>query len=313
MRAIISIAVVLAAASCRPLPGPEPSNASTEERPAPPIAEAMPDEPADAGPLRLSVDLSELGEAEAAALRSSLELDEVDVGAGSVGLSDDRMRALVQRVLTRLVIDHGLEAFDFYDKESYPRLAYWENIVVQLPDYVQYGVHERYSGYSDMRDEASRALAYLVYRTDRSPKHLRALFERYRDLVFAAVPRERYHAAGWGRFTRGLLASYDHLVAHAKYPKILDQVDRYVREADESEMFSGGRTANSYGIYAGYGLIAPKVQAEFVRDGGGYSPDDESTDVVWFSSFWLRRYREGNMEVVRDILRELEAHYGAGG
>lgn len=271
----------------------------------------MPDEPAETVALQLSVDLSELGDSEASVLRDLLGVDDVDVEAGTIDLSDDRMRALVQRVLTRLMTDHGLEAFDFYGEKSYPRLAYWENIVVQLPDHVQYGVHERYSGYSDMRDEASRALAYLVYRTDRSPKHLRALFERYRKVVFAAVPRQRYHAAGWGRFTRGLLASYDHLVTHAKYPEILDQVDREIREADESEMFSGGRTANSYGIYASYGLIASKVQAEFVHEGGGYSTGDEYTDVVWFSSFWLRRYREGNMEVVRDILRELEAHYGA--
>ena len=32
-------------------------------------------------------------------------------------------------------------------------------------------------------------------------------------------------------------------------------------------------------------------------------------DVMWFHSFWYRRYVEGNMDVVLEILKEIKENY----
>ena len=303
IRAAACLFALGAAVGCRPhVPSPT-LDTKTEPR-VPDSASAA------AKKLNLRVDLSELPAADVDGLTRALGLESADPAAGTVTLDDGAMQGLLRQLLVDRLVHHRLDRFDFYAGRPQPRLAYWENIVVQLPDFVRYGKFPAYGGYAEPEDASSRMLAYLVYRIDRNPEQLEALFERYETVVFGLIPAETYEASGLGSSTRGLLEAHDFIVQHDNYPAVMNEVDEGVRGADETDMFAGGRTADSYGIYAGAGLIPPSIEARFIRNGGGYSHNDEYTDVVWFSSFWLRRHREGNTEAVYEILQTIDAHYG---
>ena len=257
----------------------------------------------------LAVQLTELPADQVATLKDSLGLTEVDAKGGRVVVDDAVLRRLFGQFFKETFVEHGLERFDFYPEKHHPRLAYWENVIVQLPDFVRYGAHPAYQGYSAERAADRRLLAFLMYRLERNPEQLRSLFTRYRDTLFQLVPPEMYRKRGFSRYVDGLLTAYEHIAKHPDHPAVLDALDRAIQAQDAKEVDYGqffSRTEQSIGTYKRLGLLPTALipPRDEMEETGGVD-----TDVIWFSSFWLRRHREGTTEVAREILEAIRDHY----
>lgn len=223
-------------------------------------------------------------------------------------MTPETFEDLLTRAWTSVFVEHGLEEFDFYPKESYPRLSYWENLVDELPDEFK-GVAGH--GYASRTPAHGRLMA-LLHRIDRSPDQLRDLFEQHKSSFYRIITPTAYHRLGFARYTKDLLRAYDHLASHPDYPRVLERVaielerqDRLTDQEIWKRTFS--RTEYSIDTFAREGLLVPALYQRGRERGALFA----GTDTVWFSSFWVRRHLEGNTPVVRSILQEIDAHYGA--
>ena len=153
---------------------------------------------------------------------------------------------------------------------------------------------ERVEGYHE-RSCAPKAAARaaLARAVDRRPEALRALFDRYKPLLFRAVPAERYRRTKMPALLDALLEAHERMKEDPETPKKLaDAYAATVAAHAESQ-------DDPYGDdwCAALGDVDPDA------------PYDHRS--CWVKSFWVRREKEGNRAVVAAILEEVRTHYAA--
>ena len=225
-----------------------------------------------------------------------------DSKTGQTQIKRSSAQYLIGKFLFEHLLSPELEEFWFFRPLAYPRLGYREYIVNQLPSFVDYG--EEIFGYANKRGEKDSLFSFLVYRLDRSPQNLKILFDRYKDIVFEFVGFDVYHTdSRLGFYTETLIKTYQNINAIPNYKQVLQNIGAQV--AMHKPEYGGSQLHDAYQYYEP--IISKDLKKQFIsRD--GY---ELKTDLVWFHSFWLRRMREGNAEVVFEILSEIDEYYKA--
>lgn len=265
---------------------------------APPVQEAPAPAPVDPAPITLSVDLSELPEAGRTSFAGVLGLQAAS--DREITITEASLEALFARSLREILLEPGLEALSFYEPGSYARVGYWENVVVQLPEHVDFEPtpYEGYTRYEHEGDPLPGARAHLIYRLDRSPAHLASRFAIVEPMLHGILDADTYERSSLGRHTRALLASHTRILGRPDAAAVLAELHTRIQAQDADTDLQGQRIYSAYPVYESLGLIDPD------------SGMNDTSEQVWFASFWLRRHLEGNTDAVHTILTQLDRHYG---
>jgi hypothetical protein len=249
------------------------------------------------GTQTLLVNLNELPKEKTEQLKAYFKADNLSREKGSLSIRKEDMPGHIRAFLQQSLLNNDIKEFDFYQKEAYPRLGYWEYIIVQLPEFVQYGY--KYSGYSEDLGEKESLFAFLCYRSSRDAKYLRKLFNDYKAVIYSIVTPEIYKERHFDLYVSALIETHKHLKDLPNYEMEMSIISEGVAAADKDpDIF--GRTAEQALLYDP--VLKPGIDA---CAGIEMYPTDE----LWFYSFWLRRYREGNSKVIFEILQEIDQHY----
>lgn len=205
------------------------------------------------------------------------------------------VRGLIERLLTVELVQSDASL----DNAGWrPRNAYFHRIVACLPDWLP--AWHRHDGYynghyaEQCNKDDARAFAVLIHEADRDPEVLRSLWKTYSADIFTFIDTERYVNWEFAPMVDVLRTTYSRLRKLPNWQEKLLSVHRAVLALHAN---NANRHGNGWIIGATYApLLGP-------NDPGNYTP--------WAESFWVRRAAEGNIEVVREILDQIAAHYDA--
>jgi len=223
-------------------------------------------------------------------IKSNFKIESVDINQNTVSVKESVFGGYIYRFIHTGILNNNIKQFEFYNEESYLKLSYWEYIINQLPEFVDYGY--KYDSYSDDFSEEGKLFAMLAYRIDRSPENINNLFNTYKDLIFSEIDGHQYRQRRLKTYVEYLITTYDYIVSLEDYQMKLNDISEAVALADADE--------NIF-IRADQGHLYESI----------YSPwkVNNHHDALWFYSFWLRRYQEGNFAAVYSILQKIDAHY----
>lgn len=179
--------------------------------------------------------------------------------------------------------------------EIKPRSIYYQRYLTQLPSFVGLPSISDYNQYIDKLGDEQSWRAYLLYRVDRSPQNIRRLYDAYGGIVRSVASRYPIKSN-----IRALIIAYEHIITIPNYKKVCSDVSAKVAQWDKDHEVQGGYTEGG-NILEFQQSIYDHIMTPAIT---------ESWDVasaVWYHSFWVRRLKEGNAEIVYTILQDLDA------
>lgn len=238
-----------------------------------------------------------------------------EFGLDSVNVSDERLytnREATSRVVNHfisLIDDKEYQGAEFVSSNEWPRLNYWELILLNLPDEAAYD--KTYDGYLGRREQ-EKSFAATLFSLDRSADNVSRLWTLTRPVVYASIPRERFFRTGYYKYVDGLLNTYDFILKQDEPRVVFELLNRKLSEYDYYGTYGSKHIYASYvpvSVFEAFSepphdvafaelLVSDRVKEEY-----------NTTQTAWFVSFWQRRFNEGNMEMVRNILSEIQNHY----
>jgi hypothetical protein len=240
----------------------------------------------------LKVDLSEAPDEEISRMQKKFSLlmnkskNEV-IASGTVlnGLVDD----LAENIFT---ID-GYEGEG--DEYNGPRLRYFYNYVCTLPSFVKLTV-KSIAATLDFPAESDSLRSYLLYRMDRSPGNIQKVYEACKPELMEIFSSGRLQDIRPD--VKALITAYDRIVAIPNHRALMSDISKKIARWDSEQVDGNGIN------HAMFTLIEQASIYEPIIDKEKYDPASDGKGI-WYSSFWTRRFAEGNEKVVYDILKEL--------
>lgn len=223
-----------------------------------------------------------------------LDIARIDVAKGRVvGVEYRSSSRFLLRTLEDLV--HPVLSEDGWNSGLVN--SYFHHVLEPLPEFLpaissHHGYFRNCGGSGDVT-EFQGWRAYLFHRMDRSLENVGALWNASKGAVFGLVSAEVYVRNDFQRTVDALLASDRHIRSLRDGATRLERSWNDVVEesrGDWTQPCSGPEWAN--GIDTGL-----KVSNRW------------DIDENWVASFWMRRHHEGNRDVVRSILLEIQKHY----
>lgn len=147
-------------------------------------------------------------------------------------------------------------------------------------------------------DDTFYLLNYMENLKDR-PKELTAGFDSYKTILYNTVSAETYRSAGFDKVVEKLLLTYEDIGAESEKLNKIYQVME-MDPADESQSTIGAYLPGLEKYCSSYTLRKLKSYKDF---------SSYDSDIVWFYSFWARRNREGNINEIASILKQIKEHY----
>ncbi|MBB4801163.1 hypothetical protein HNP37_001202 [Flavobacterium nitrogenifigens] len=151
---------------------------------------------------------------------------------------------------------------------------------------------------TDAPDTYFYLLNYIENLKDR-PKELYSVFENYKSIFYDVLSEETYHSKHLDEIVDGLLMAYDDVGTDSEK---LNEIYRVMEidPADSSETNIGGYLPGLKKYCSSYALRELKRNKIYCSN---------SSDIVWFYSFWARRNKDGSVKEAAQILKEIKAHY----
>lgn len=138
--------------------------------------------------------------------------------------------------------------------------------------------------------------SYLHARLNRKNKFLKKLWGTFGDnLLSLLVPHFKVGSNNY-RYVDALIRTYDGIIAQDEYEKKIAAILLRL-DADEPSPASM--------IDYMQPILVKEIETEFERTTG--SDYYKWQDVQWFHSFWVRRFKEGNKEMVLEVLKQIRA------
>lgn len=252
----------------------------------------------------LSVRLSDWGESEISdsELREMFTLTSVKPDQNIIQMDD---RVLIQHsrsLLYDILINQSGEIFQYYPPKSNLRIAWYERIVNQVPDFAD----NKYRYAYQTGTQREQYFAYLATHLNRDSDNLSQLWNSYGQNIMNLMPGYIYQQSGMKGYTEALLAVYRHFENQPSgFNSQMLSFDAAEKRIDP-DSWDSNISEGLYNIFKG--SFEPNVAREWRRD-QAYLDYDDYNEVVWFHSFWLRRWREGNATTVKQILEDIEENY----
>jgi hypothetical protein len=244
----------------------------------------------------LNVDLSEAPDKEVGRMQKNYKLllnkseNQAIVSSEAAGLL---MKNYVNDIFA--LPPDGQEA----DEYNSPRLKYFYNYVCALPDFVK--VVPKSVAATTSKD-SDPLKSYLLYRLDRSPENIKRLYDAFKPAIVELL------TSGYIQDVRpdmvALITVYDRIVAMPNHRAVLGGISKKIGEWDKENTDENGINHSMYTLVDQATIYEPIIDTE------KYDPRNDGKGI-WYSSFWTRRFAEGNEKVVYDILKELVSAWPA--
>ena len=176
-----------------------------------------------------------------------------------------------------------------------PRFRYFDRYICALPSFVRLTSKSIATTWG-FPTGADSLKSYLLFRLDRSPENIKRLYDIYKPLIVDM------QTSGFLQDVRpdmnALITAYDRIVAMPNHRTILSDISKKITKWDEANVNEDRVNINMFIILEQASIYEPIVDTE------KYDPRMNAKGI-WYSSFWTRRFAEGNEKVVYDILKEL--------
>ncbi|MBF7091093.1 hypothetical protein IUY40_06030 [Flavobacterium sp. ALJ2] len=138
----------------------------------------------------------------------------------------------------------------------------------------------------------------LISRLRNRPVQLYDGLESYKWILFSTVSKETYRSNQFDHVVDALLFTYHDVGEDAgKLNKIYEIMQNNI-DSDENNI---GKFLPEIKK-----VCSPYAIKKLSKNEGFYK---SNSDIVWFYSFWARRSKEGNIDKVYMVLREIQEHY----
>ncbi|MFD2909227.1 hypothetical protein ACFSX9_10865 [Flavobacterium ardleyense] len=196
---------------------------------------------------------------------------------------EENVRSAITEVATGLLFENG--------KNTINKLRYYSEF---------YAVNKKFS-----EKEGSKGYGYfrkISAKIARNPDVMREAFNAYKDVLYEVVSVKSYTKNEVDSFIEILLLAYYDIYSDENPENTLNAI------------FTVMETNSRNGVeYINYSAIKPFISDKTESKMDEFVFNDESklynADKIWAYSFWARRKKEGNTQVVLDILNEIKKHY----
>lgn len=255
----------------------------------------------------LSARLADWNDSELSAddLEAMFDLAEFDPTQGRIRLEEATFLRHTQTLLDEKLLDAEGEYFQYYPPQAHLRIAWYENIINAIPEFADNAYRYAYGE----RPTQDAYFAYLATHVSRDPDNLKALWDRFGNRILDLVPAAVYRSTDLSGYTQALLSTYADLHNRGDFEQLMRDIDRAEKTIDPDD-WASNISEGLYRIFEPF--FASELVSQWRRDEAMLDHDDYN-EVVWFYSFWLRRWREGNVAVVYQILLDINAHYDKAG
>ncbi len=227
--------------------------------------------------------------------------------------------AAIKRDGLQVLIDYFKEgitkANDEYETDvpiylSLPN-AYFRQIYARLPAFAGTPKLDQFA-----EDEQTPTLAaYLLYRLDRSPETLTALYNVFALAPFRYVSKRAYIKHNMHHTVNGLIGMHERFSKHSEFDEFLTRYyDLLFKGGQSSERntscspWSIARIENEPRFYELLEKLSPELDDMFENEEDEWQLGLED-GVIWGLSFWARRHHEKNRKAVLEILRNVQKLY----
>lgn len=138
--------------------------------------------------------------------------------------------------------------------------------------------------------------AFYLYRMDRSPEQITLLYNRFKPLLTEII--QSGNIRDFRGDMKSLIRVYDHIAKIPNHAKVVKDISASVAKWDKEHTSANGFLDTYVAVIDQMDLYQPILIEEMV------TPETMGRDI-WYHSFWVRRFNEGNQKVVYDILKEL--------
>lgn len=145
--------------------------------------------------------------------------------------------------------------------------------------------------------------ASFVNHLKKNPSLITDIFEKNHNMFYSLITRRTYKKLDFDKVVTGLLISYNDIYSTPDYKERLEEIYKVMKFQKERD-----DDAKKF-----YSKIEPFTSDEFLLNleeirliSGKQFADG---DIVWFYSFWARRYNENNINQVYKIINEINSHY----
>jgi hypothetical protein len=143
----------------------------------------------------------------------------------------------------------------------------------------------------------------FVNNLKKDPDLIIDIFEKHHSLFYSLITRRTYKTFDFDKVVMGLLISYNDIYSSPDYKERLEEIYKIMK-------FQNGRDDDAKNFYS---KIEPFTSHEFLLNleeirliSGKQFADG---DIVWFYSFWARRYNENSINQVYTVINEINNHY----
>ncbi|HPG73546.1 MAG TPA: hypothetical protein PLM49_04585 [Bacteroidales bacterium] len=176
-----------------------------------------------------------------------------------------------------------------------------------LPEFVDES--ERHSGYykdENQQPEKERMIAYAIYKIDRSPDNLKSLYETYKPRLTELVSKQLYEDLLIDEEVNSRIYVYERLTEIDNYSELLTLAYNHADTASGILYFDGEETYFEV-CNPAYGFDSNRLSELICQYLNIDRYDSYYCDDAW--SFWMRRNKEGNMQTVYEILKDIQSIY----
>lgn len=143
----------------------------------------------------------------------------------------------------------------------------------------------------------------------RNPEGIRNTFDSYNVLLYAFLSKKNYYDSNLNEMVNMLISSHDDIYKAENPEQSLDKIYKTMIFGSKKEFpdyyFDN---LSSYASESALSSISKNANINS-DDNNSYPEYNSKLNTVWFYSFWARRYKEKNIDVVYEILKEIKAHY----
>lgn len=165
--------------------------------------------------------------------------------------------------------------------------SYFNSVVVPLPKFIS--TLYRHEGYYSPYDKVplkNQLVSFLVHRLNRNQHVISWLWKSWKDEILDNLSTEQYVNLDYAKTTEGLIETWEYISKKDDYEKLLSTFFDSVASDESSEWYS----------------VVPNELQVWHNSNLKVSED-------WAISFWMRRFKEKNHNVVLSILKEIDENY----
>lgn len=178
-------------------------------------------------------------------------------------------------------------------------------------------VLEKDQSFTSIRIAIERGFAYdeemkvIDNKIRRNPEAIKESFDSYSPFLYAFVSDKIYFETNLNLIVDALIKSHEDIYEAENPEQVLGEIYKTMIFGSKKEFPEYYyKEINLYASENVLNLIKKNAETNSDRDNSAADYSSQ-LNTVWIYSFWARRFKEKNSDVVFEILKEVREHYGA--